>query len=100
MDFVNHYAEFYGYDFGEVVFDYKNNNDNLLILSNSFSNPINTLLASHFNKTYVIDPRYYKLEGSKFNYRNYIEKHKIDKVLIMGNITFFNDENIGKLGVR
>lgn len=90
--YTNHYGEFYGWDHGELVFDFNNKKlDNLLILSNSFSNPINELIASHFNKTFVIDLRHYeKTFGEKFNIKEYIKANKVDKVLVLGDYEYFS----------
>ena len=81
----NHYARFYGPDLPELKFNTKRPDlDNLLIISNSFSNAVNVLLATHFNKTYVLDLRLYK----KFNPKEYIEKNDIDKVLVLMDDSF------------
>lgn len=95
---VNHYGTFYGGDFGEIMFDFYNNEDkeNLLIVSNSFSNSINKLIASHFHKTYVIDNRYYsKNFGEKFDYDNYLKTYDIDKILIISNYFLFEGYQLG-----
>ena len=100
--FVNHYGEFYGDDNAEVIYDYNDDEkDNLLIIGNSFSNPINSLIASHFNKTYVVDLRYYyDVFGEEFDYDDYIEKNGIDKVLILSHLMghyslLYNSDNLG-----
>lgn len=89
---VNYYASFYGSDYGEVVFDYKNSKkDNLLIFSNSFSNAINDLIASSYNKTHVIDLRAYKMDlGKDFDIKDYVKENKIDKILFLGDKNFFS----------
>ncbi len=86
----NHYGSYYGGDDGEVIFDFKQDNkENLLILGNSYSNAVNKLIASHFNKTYVIDLRHYKSDiGQAFDYKKYITENKIDKVLVICDITY------------
>lgn len=88
---TNHYSAYYGGDFAEIIYDFDNEKkENLLILSSSFSNAINDLIASHFNKTFVIDLRHY---FRTFNYNflpsDYISKNKIDKVLIVGDIYYY-----------
>lgn len=85
------YAEYYGTDFGEVIFDYSNSQkQNILIIGESYDNAILSLLSTHFNKTFSIDLRQYEKENGKtFNYKNYIEKNNIDKILLIGNIDFF-----------
>ena len=87
----NHYARFFGSDYGEIKYNYNNPNaGNLLILGNSYSNPINELIASAFNYTYVIDLRAYEEDiGKEFNIYNYIAENKISKVLFIGDYNFF-----------
>lgn len=91
-----YYAKFYGFDAGEIIYDYHDDaKDNLLILSSSFSNPINGLIASHFNRTYVIDGRHY----NDFKVFDYIEKNNIDKVLIIMDFNFVSMSAF-ELGVK
>ncbi len=80
-----HYHKFYGYDRGETILDAINEEtENLLILSNSYSHPVNKLLASHFDKTYIIDLRHYEDENNKkFDIIQYTKEHNINKVLIL-----------------
>jgi len=84
----NHYGAFYGGDFAEVVYDYKNpEKENLLVIAPSYSNAINKILASNFNKTYYIDLRHYKNQyGKKFNPEEYCKENKIDKFLLLLSI--------------
>jgi len=86
----NHYGTYYGGDFGEVIFDFNQKSKyNLLILSNSFSNSVNELIATHFNKTYVVDLRHYRNTFKEdFDYKNYIKDNKIDKVLVLADINY------------
>lgn len=78
--YLNYYGAVYGGDYGEVVFDFKRpNKDNLMIIATSYSNPINVMLASHYNKTYVYDLRYY----NNFDYNTIVKNNKIGKVLIL-----------------
>ena len=93
---ANLYRFVYGSDFGEVLFDYHQpKKDNLLIISNSFDNPINVLIAQYFNKTYAIDLRNYNNQLKEtFKISKYIEEKKIDKVLfIMGERMLFNEKS-------
>ena len=90
--FANHYASFYGGDSAEVVFEANKSKHNLLILGNSFSNSVNKLIASHFNKTYDVDLRHYENEfNEKFNIKDYIVKNDIDKVLFIMDYSFIKD---------
>ncbi len=84
------YAAFYGDDTGELIFETgKENEENLLIIGDSFDNAILKLLASHFNKTCSVDLRYYEpVMGEKFRFSEYVKKHEIDKVLFIGCIEY------------
>lgn len=84
------YPNFYGGDMGEIIFDTKNaDKDDILIIGESYDNAILKPLATHFNKTYSIDLRYYEaMMGEKFNFEEYIKKHNINKVLMIGNVDY------------
>lgn len=88
------YGSFYGYDYGEIIFDnHSPNKENILIVGESYDNAILKLLASHFNKTFSIDLRNYKRENNKdFNYIEYLKENNIDKVLLIGNMDYFIKE--------
>lgn len=90
--YTNHYSEFYGGDEGLIEFDTGNEDKpNLILFSNSFSNAVNMLIASHFNHTYVIDMRHYKDDmGSKLNLTRSIREWDIQKVMLMGDGYFFS----------
>lgn len=92
---INHYGEYYGGDDGELVFDFnKPKKLNILILGSSYTNPINKLIASHFNKTYVVDLRHYTwTKGEDFNIKEYLKDNKIDKVLIISDFNFLQDHD-------
>lgn len=85
------YGNFYGGDDGEIVFSTgKTERDNILIIGESYDNAILKLLATHFNNTYSVDLRNYEhLKGAKFNFDEFIEQNKIEKVLLIGNIDFY-----------
>lgn len=85
------YGDFYGWDDGEVIFDYHNTDaDNILILGESFDNANIELIASHFNKTYCVDLRAYEMDlGHKFDFDEYIKENNISRVLFIGNVNFY-----------
>lgn len=90
---ANHYGIFYGGDPAEVVFEANKSKYNLLILGSSFTNSVNKLVASHFNKTYDVDLRHYEnLTNEVFDIKEYIEKNNIDKVLIIMDYNFLIDQ--------
>ncbi len=91
-DRINYYSDFYGQDKGEIIYNFNNKNNNLLILSNSYSNAIDDLIASHFNKTFVVDLRHYQnMLGKQFNFETYIQNNNIDTVLLVGDGSFFSN---------
>ncbi len=87
---MNFYETFYGNNCGEILFDFHQpERENLLIVSNSFANPIKPLIAQHFNKTDAFDPRYYKYQmGEVFQLSEYIDNNNIDKILFIINPLF------------
>lgn len=86
------YLEFYGSNYGEVVFDFNDDSkENLLIISNSLDNAIDNLIASHFNKTYALDFRIFNPD-KKFNIKKYIENNNISKVLVIADYFFLYDD--------
>lgn len=97
---INHYAAFYGGDKAELVFDFNNpKKDNIMIIGNSMTNSVNKLIASHFNKTHVIDLRHYeKTFNERFNIYDYIKENDIDKVLVLFDVAFINSEDYDMWG--
>ena len=87
---MNYYAYVYGDDYAEVIFDFNQpEKKNLLIISNSYSNAIDELIAQYYNKTYVIDLRCYKETfGKDFEISKYLTSKKIDDTLILISPTF------------
>lgn len=65
-------------------------NDNVLIIKDSFANSMIPLLVNHYHKISVIDPRYYKKSISK-----YIQENDIEEVLIIYNYGILaTDKNV------
>jgi hypothetical protein len=84
------YGPVYGNDEGEVIFDTDNDSGNLLIIGESYDNAIVKLIASHYDRTYCVDLRYYEHYMEKpFVFSEYIKNNDIDKVLLIGNIDFY-----------
>ena len=88
---TNHYANCYGGDYGEIVYDFgTEGKGRLLLVASSYSNPINALIASHFDQTYVVDLRYYESwAGQPFDPSSYVKEHGIDTVLLLGDVKLF-----------
>ncbi len=92
------YSYAYGGDYAKIAIDYHQpDRDNLLVIANSFSNPINELIASHFNQTYVLDLRnYYAAYQKDFEFSKFIKEHHINKVLFIISSVTFNTINSSK----
>ncbi len=86
---TNHYGQYYGFDYGEIIYDFNQpQENNLLIISNSYSNSINELVASHFNKTHILDFRHHPNK----NLELYIKENRIDKIIIIGDSSVFSEK--------
>ena len=85
------YGKFYGSDNGETTFDTgTQGRGNLLVVGESFDNAILKLLASHYDKTFSVDLRYYEAHlDIPFDLDAYLAEHAIDTVLLIGNIDYF-----------
>lgn len=86
--YENHYGLYYGDDQAKVVYDFNQpEKENILILGNSFTNSINELVASHYNKTHILDIRHFKRTyGYDIDVQTYMKKNNLSKVLIVSDI--------------
>ncbi len=85
---INHYAEIFGKDMAEVIYDFgENSGINALILTDSYSGAIKPVLSSHFDRTYYVDFRHYVTTfGNYMNLKEYVKQHDIDLVLVIGSM--------------
>ncbi len=94
-----HYSTCHDADESEIMYDFDDDaKDNLLIIGDSYSNSVNRMVASHFNKTYVVDLRAYQKDVAEdFKLDVYIKEHDIDKVLFLcsAGMIIRDDFNIG-----
>lgn len=81
------YSYYYGNEEKEIKI-VNNNIDNdisLLVISDSFSNCINTDLAAHFKNTYIVDTRYINdsldIYNTTFSLDDFLKEHDIDCIL-------------------
>lgn len=82
--FYDEYIAFYNGQYDEIIYDYHNSEEeNLLIVCDSFAWPIDYLIASSFNKTFVINIRYGDFKNNNFDLTNYVKDNDIDKVLFI-----------------
>jgi hypothetical protein len=91
---ANHYANCFGGDFAQIVYDFgTSGRGKLLLVASSYSNPINALIAAGYDQTYVIDLRYYEdWAGEPFDPTAYCQENGIDKVLLLGDVKLFFDD--------
>ena len=91
---TNHYSSCYGGEYGEIVYDFgTEGRGSLLIIANSYSNPINALIASHFDRTTVVDPRYWEQRtGEPFDPAECARRAGADTVLLLGDVRLFTGE--------
>lgn len=97
---TNHYANCYGGEYGEIVYDFgATGKGSLLVIASSYSNPINALIASHFDRTTVVDPRYWEdWTGEPFDPAVCTARARADTVLLLGDIQLFTSDLTGKGG--
>ena len=90
----NHYSKFYGGDYGLIHFETeRTDRGNLVLFSNSFSNAINLLLASHFHHLWVIDFRYFLPEqNNSFHLPEILAQGDV-QVLMLGDGLYFTQNN-------
>lgn len=82
--YYDYYVSFYNGMFGEVCFDYNDDSkENLLIISDSYAWQIDEIIASHFNKTFVVNVRYDKFINGTLEYSNFIKENNITRVLVL-----------------
>ena len=86
------YGEIYGQDDGEIIFDSgTTGRGNLLMLGESYDNAILKLMASHFDRVYSVDLRSYEKDmGKPFRLADYLDEHRITKVLWVGCMNYFS----------
>jgi len=76
------YNLYYGFDVELIIYDFKQpEKDNLAIIGYSDTNAVNELVASHFNKTWVFDPRF----SSRKLFESIIAENDIQYLLLMPN---------------
>ena len=90
-ELANHYANCFGGDHGEIVYDFgTEGKGKLLVVASSYSNPINALIAAGYDQTYVIDLRYYETSaGRPFDAAEYCWEHDIHTILLLGDVNLF-----------
>lgn len=76
------YGDFYGYDVSDILYDFKQpNRENLIIIGFSYTNALNEIVASHFNKTWVFDTRFCR----RSDFEKIISENNIQNILLLPN---------------
>ncbi|SFB04464.1 MULTISPECIES: DHHW family protein [unclassified Bacillus (in: firmicutes)] len=81
------YGHLFTWDYPEIKFEYDNapNDLHVLILKDSYGNPIQPFLAQHFSKTSILDIRHYQEKSIA----QYVKDNKVDMILFV-----YNDSNL------
>lgn len=85
--FADQYASFHGHGMGlhEYRNDAKPGTGNLLMFGDSFSRGMDDLVASHYDRTFVVDLRSYEQQqGERFDFDAFVKEHDINAVLCVG----------------
>lgn len=95
VPYINHYNAFYGEVADLIEYNFHNSSGrNLLIIGSSFQNSVDPLLASHYDKTYCVDLRYY----TDFSLSTFLSEHEVNDILIIGdNEVAFQDVEYWKI---
>jgi len=87
------YALFMGGNFGTVILRTEvKNGERLLIIKDSYANSVLPMLAAHYERITMVDPRYYR--GDLYEL---IENGHFDDILILGNADTFAETDLSLL---
>ena len=79
---------------GEVHFINPAQEGHLCVIGTSYDNAIIKLLAHSFRDVYAVDLCCYQEDmGEVFDLKGYVEKHKIDQLLFVGDQYLFMEGN-------
>lgn len=84
------YLNFYGNNYTGVELDTGHpERENLLVIGDSFAHAVLKPLASHFNRTFLLDSRQGTVTQEALS--SFIEENRIDKVLFLGYLVSLDD---------
>lgn len=97
LDKKDKYAVFFGSNHSliEITNNVIKSSKELLVIKDSYANSLLPFLINHYEKIYVIDPRYYKKSISEFIKEN----SNIKDLLFVYNVNTL-DENLGMVTIR
>ena len=82
--YYDHYVAYFNGMYGKVEYDFNQEDKaNLLIIGDSFTWQIDNLIASSYNKTYIINLRYDEYENGKLDLKKFIKDNNISDVLFL-----------------
>jgi hypothetical protein len=85
--FANHYAAYFGLDYGLIEYTASDvRGGNLLVISDSYDNCIEPLLAAHFSRAWFLDLRHYVQDlGTECHLEDFLGRHQITDLLFLGH---------------
>ena len=93
---TNHYANYYGPNSGYMVFENRHATGDmgtLLIIGDSFSTPIKTLLIGHYDRIIGVDLRLYEgVAKTPFSLSEVVREHDVDQILFLGSKAMYVGE--------
>ena len=89
--YTDHYSAYYGSNPAEVIYDTgREELPTLLVITNSFGDPVNELLCLHYGRVISVNLKHYKEQlGTSFDLNAYIERYGITQVLILGDFSLY-----------
>ena len=100
--FDNAYGDYFHRDYGiiQIVNENADTDDTLVIIGDSFTNPIERVFAESFRTVFVVDPRQFERDGQAaagWDIDDFIEQNDVDSVLFCCWGRFYLDTNIALL---
>lgn len=97
--FINHYAAYFHSEYAKITYEREGvkNGKNLLLITDSNSDCMDKLLASHFDNTYLVNVAYWKKEfAEEFNVKKFAQGKAITHVLVLEGVyaILYNNGNI------
>lgn len=82
-NFYDYYVNYYNGYYAMVEYTFNNSDRNLLIIGDSYAWQIDDLLASSFNKTYIINIRCDEFANKSLNFAKFVKEKGITDVLVL-----------------
>ena len=93
--YTPHYDNFYGGNYSFVVLESQHTDaPDLLVIGNSFTNPVKTLLAHHYHRVVCVNLFQYKYDGRQFSLSKTVEEYGIDQILLLSDIKMYAFEEV------